>query len=90
MEDIRSVAKKNYCDFIIEHGIEPAFARCTIKYKDDNTSFDSILALSSDSTPNNENQVFFYCDSFEDLLSLTEDGVEDFVVTGVHEFLREL
>lgn len=92
METIKNKAKRLYCEFLIDYGDEPKFALCEIKYKGEIVLFDEFIALSSDSSENDE-QVFYFCNSLDDLLSLTEDNVEsmeDFIITDIYRFLPNL
>ena len=40
------------------------------------------IALSMDSNTEKDDEIFFYCDSLEDLKSLADKGMEDFTITG--------
>lgn len=57
-------------------------------WKDDNNSELVNIRLSSDNNPDEEDDVFFYCDGLSGLKSLCEFGGEDFIVTEIHSFER--
>lgn len=55
-----------------------------IHFKDDDSSFTSTIALSSDYREDDE-EVFFYCKSIRDLIGLFDkDNCEDFYITDIY------
>jgi len=55
-----------------------------IQYKDDESSFTSTIALSSD-IRENDDEIFFYCDSIRDLTALFDkNNGEDFYLTDIY------
>lgn len=86
---LKNKTRKLYSNFLNAHGTEPQYASCTIEFLDEHSSIETIIALDS-SICENDDQIFYYCDSLNDLLSLTVEGMEDFIVTDVHEFLETL
>lgn len=55
-----------------------------IQYKDDESSFTSTIALSSD-IRKDDDDIFFYCDSIRDLTALFDkDNGEDFYLTDIY------
>ena len=74
-----------YADFMAENNVEPRYAGVTIQFLDDGTLLDVTIKLYS-SVGADDDDIFYYCDSLNDLLSLTEQGVEDFVINQIHEF----
>lgn len=81
-----------YQKFYNEHGYEPNYADCLIRWKDSKETAEMKIALELNSESEMDDDVFFYVDSLSDLKSLTDEGVEDFVVVdffgfGFHEKL---
>lgn len=67
--------------FISDHNEEPQYARCEIVFMDDPESpQEVIIKLSSDYDEDKDDDVFYYCDSINDLKSLTMPGCEDFIL----------
>ncbi|MFR9546006.1 MAG: hypothetical protein SNJ29_10570 [Rikenellaceae bacterium] len=76
---------KMFADYVSANGHEPRYAMCSIKYLDDNTTLDCTISLCN--TINDDN-AFFYCNSLNDLISLTDAGCEEFIVTDCIEFFN--
>lgn len=81
-ESLREKIKTKYREYIKANGSEPLFADCRIRWSDDGTKEEVQIKLSEEVIPQEDDGVFFYCGSLTDLLSLTEYGVEDFVLIG--------
>lgn len=89
METAKDKAIGLFCDFLKTNGEEPLFAECTIRFKEDGAECNYLIALTSDDS--DDERVFYYCDSLNDLLSLTEEeGNVDFVITDIHGFLLHI
>lgn len=57
------------------------YAKADIVWKDTGDFIDGVIfKLSTDVDPNEDDYIFYYCDGEEELLSLTKDGMEDFVI----------
>lgn len=57
------------------------YAKADIVWKDTGDFIDGVIfKLSTDVDPNEDGYIFYYCDGEEELMSLTKDGMEDFVI----------
>ena len=57
------------------------YAKADIVWKDTGDFIDGVIfKLSTDVDPNEDGYIFYYCDEEEELMSLTKDGMEDFVI----------
>lgn len=74
-----------YANFMAENNAEPRYAGVTIQFLDDGSLLDVTIKLYGN-VGADDDEIFYYCDSLCDLLSLTEQGVEDFVINQIHEF----
>lgn len=83
VEEVRNELTQQYRVFKESYGVEPHYADCRIVWKDDRQQEDVRIMLSAGL---DGDDVFYNCSSLNDLLSLTECGNEDFVVTGCHGF----
>lgn len=79
VEETKKIIRNKLDQFVNRNGQQPHHARCRIVWKDTNDYHDVKIQLSADA--GEEDDMFFYCDSFDDLLSLTDWGGEDFVMT---------
>lgn len=77
--------KQMYANFMAENNAEPRYAGVTIQFLDDGSLLDVTIKLNS-SVGEDDDEIFYYCDSLSDLLSLTEQGVEDFAINQIYEF----
>lgn len=71
-----------YLKFYTEQGREPHYADCIIRWSDTLETVEVRIALSMDSYVEKDDEIFFYCNSLEDLKSLADKGVEDFTIAG--------
>lgn len=72
---------QKYNQFLQQHHKEPLYAEAEICWLDTGeTSSSCIFKLSSDYDEKEDEQIFFYVDSLEDLQSLTQPGGEDFII----------
>lgn len=74
--------------FVNENGKEPHYAKCHIVWKDTNDHYDVKIQLSGDT--DEDDDMFFYCQSLNGLKSLAAFGVEDFIITEINNFERIL
>ena len=71
-----------YLKFYTEQGREPHYADCIIRWSDTLETVEVRIALSMDSSTEKDDEIFFYCNSLEDLKSLADKGMEDFTIAG--------
>ena len=71
--------KEKYDEFVRNNGHEPAFCCCYVRFNDSYNIESETIKMSSDVSDDDE-LIFFYCDGLNDLLSLTKEGYEDFLV----------
>ena len=71
-----------YLKFYTEQGREPHYADCIIRWSDTLETVEVRIVLSMDSYVEKDDEIFFYCNSLEDLKSLADKGVEDFTIAG--------
>lgn len=84
--EIKNEIEQKFNEFVKKNGKESAYAVCEIVWKDTNNLENVKIQLSSDSNPDEDDDIFFYCDSLNDLKSLCEFGGEDFIVTEIYGF----
>ena len=84
--EIKAEIEQKFNDFVKENVKEPAYAVCEIVWKDTNCQENVKIQLSSDSSLDEDDDIFFYCDSLNDLKALCEFGGEDFIVTEINRF----
>ena len=71
-----------YLKFYSGQGREPHYADCVIRWHDTLETEEVRIALSMDSDTEKDDEIFFYCDSLNDLKSLADKGREDFSIAG--------
>ena len=72
--------------FFTERGIEPHYADCLIRYKDNYDTVEVRIAIGMDAETEKDDDIFFYCDTLEDMKSLAEIGSEDFYIADCYSF----
>ena len=72
--------------FFTERGIEPHYAECLIRWKDTYETVEVRIAIGMDSDTEKDDDIFFYCDTLEDMKSLAEIGSEDFYIADCYGF----
>ena len=75
-----------YLKFYSEQGCEPHYADCVIRWCDTLETVEVRIALAMESDTEKDDEIFFYCNSLEDLKSLTDKDGEDFTVAGCLDF----
>lgn len=92
VDEVKEDIKKLYADYCTEHRKEPLYALCEIVWKDESciASNSVTIKLSADVDDATDDKVFFYCNGIEDLKSLAEFGVEDFIITDCINLTTEL
>lgn len=84
--EIKKEIDDKYKQFIEESHREPKYANCYISWNDGIGGCDVTIKLSSDVDPDEDGDIFFYCNTLDGLKSLTEAGVEDFTITNLYSF----
>lgn len=79
-----------FIEFCNANKHEPRYANCEIEWLDDHNKCEVTIKMSCDTDDNEDDDIFYYCDSLKDLESLTEPGCEDFIVTEIYSFEDEL
>lgn len=93
-EEIRKEIDSLYMEYRYENGHEPHYADCVIRWRDDLETEDVRIALAMDSDTEMDEEIFFYCDSINDLKSLADNEKGDFAVAeclgfGIYEELLQ-
>lgn len=70
-----------YTDYKNENKQEPRYLSCQITHKDDGSQLDVIIKLSLDVIEDEDDKIFFYFKSFDDIRYFVNPGVEDFIIT---------
>lgn len=91
-DEVKTEICGHYLQFYNEHRSEPHYADCTIRWCDTLETEEVRIALAMDSDNKKDDEIFFYCDSLEDLKSLTDKGKGDFTIAssigfGIYEEL---
>ena len=82
---------RKYEKFLKQHKKEPSYASATVMWKDDGKTCDIMFKLSCDYDETEDDQIFFYCNGVDDLISLSKEGMEDFtILADTIEFLDAL
>lgn len=80
-----------YNNFITEHGHEPFYVECNVKFKDDDSVEEGVIISFKDFNEDTDEYIFYYCQDINDLVDLTsEENMGDFYVTDVIEFLNSI
>lgn len=75
--------------YVDKHNEEPLYACCCIKYLDNSPLADVTIKLNNE-LDNQDDSLFYYCNSLTDLKSLCEFGVNEFILTDVYELSDEI
>ncbi len=78
--------KDQYIDYVKENSDLPQYAHCEISFKEDPKTEDVIIKMTSDVNENEDESIFYKCDSLNDLLSLCNEGSQDFKIVGFIKF----
>lgn len=81
-DEVKKEIGAQYLKFYTEQGREPHYADCIIRWSDTLETVEMRIALSMDSNTEKDDEIFFYCNSLEDLKSLADKGMEDFTIAG--------
>lgn len=85
-EEIQNEIYTKFSEFVNENHKEPEIANCRIAWKDGEEGYDVKIQLSVDSNPDEDDDIFFYCNGLNDLKSLATFGGEDFIVIECYSF----
>ena len=83
---VRKEISRQCLKFFTERGIEPHYAECLIRWKDNNETVEVRIAIGMDSDTEKDDEIFFYCDTLEDMKSLAEIGGKDFCIADCYGF----
>lgn len=67
------------------NGNSPRYADCQVRWLDNDESMPVWIKLNH-SRDKYDDYIFYYCNGLNDLLSLSKEGVEDFVLVDVFDF----
>ena len=70
----------HYLKFYTERGCEPHYADYVIRWLNTLETEEARIAIAMDSDTEMDDDIFFYCDSLNDLKSLAYKNIEDFVI----------
>ena len=85
--DLKTKIKKMYKSAYDKKGEKPLYVDCCIEWFDNKEHEDVKIKLSLDED-NDDDSIFYYCDSLKDLLSLIIEGKEDFKIIEVNSFFN--
>ena len=85
-EEIKKEIREKYQEYRTEKGHEPHFLECAIRWNDTLETLETRIALNMDSDTEMDDEIFFYCDTLDSLLSLADKSGEDFVIAGCFGF----
>ena len=80
----QDVVEQSLTEYRTEKGHEPHFLECAIRWNDTLETLETRIALDFDTEMDDE--IFFYCDTLDSLLSLADKSGEDFVIAGYFGF----
>ena len=82
----RKEIREKYQEYRNEKEHEPHFLECVIRWNDTLETLETRIALDMDSDTEMDDEIFFYCDTLDSLLSLADKSGEDFVIAGCFGF----
>ena len=85
-EEIKKEIREKYQEYRNEKEHEPHFLECVIRWNDTLETLETRIALDMDSDTEMDDEIFFYCDTLDSLLSLADRSGEDFVIAGCFGF----
>ena len=80
--EVRKEISGLYLKFYSGQGREPHYADCVIRWHDTLETEEVRIALSMDPDTEKDDEIFFYCDSLNDLKSLADKSREGFSIVG--------
>ena len=81
-EEVRKEIGGRYLEYYTKKGHDPHYADCMIRWNDTLETTGARIALTMDTGTEKDDEIFFYCDSLNDLKSLADKGGEGFVIAG--------
>lgn len=75
--------------YVSLHKEEPRYADCQVRWLNEEESMPVCIKLNA-TLDEHDDEIFFYCNGLNDLLSLLEHVAEDFVLVDVMEFYNEI
>ena len=88
-ENIKENIKEKWNEYVQANGCEPVYADCRVQFKHEDNGMDVNIKL-LDELDDKDNLIFYYTSGLNDLLSLCEEGIEDFVITDFYGFCDTL
>lgn len=85
VDEIKNDMLQQYRVFKESYGIEPQYTDCRIVWKDNRDHYDVRIMLSAGL---DGDDIFYNCNSLNNLLSLVEYGSEDFMIMKCHGFAK--
>ena len=85
-EEIKKEIREKYQKYCTEKGHESHFLEFVIRSNDSLGTMEARIALYMDSDTEMDDEIFFYCDTLDSLLSLADKNGEDFVIAGCFSF----
>ena len=85
-DEVRREISRQCLKFFSDRSIEPHYADCLIRYKDNYDTAEVRIAVGMASDTEKDDDIFFYCDTLEDMKSLAESGCEDFCIADCYGF----
>ncbi len=79
-DEVKKEIGSHYLKFYTERGCEPHYADCVIRWLDTLETIEARIAVAMASDTEMDDNIFFYCDSLNDLKSLADKDKEDFVI----------
>ena len=86
-QELKNKIDTLFNEYVKNNKCEPQYAQCSIKYLDNGVEFDCNISLSADDGGDDDN-AFFYCDSLNDLKSLTNEESGEFIIVDCIEFFK--
>ena len=80
LDKFRIELTEQYDRFLVDFGMKPSVAICHIEWKYNRKHEVVKIKLSDDTSPEEEDDIFFYCGDFAGLCSLANTTGEDFIV----------
>lgn len=78
--------KDQYIDYVKENSDLPQYAHCEITFKEDPKTEEVIIKMTSDVNESEDESIFYNCDSLNDLLSMCNEGSQDFKIVRFIKF----
>ena len=84
---LRSELCSKFTKFIQQQGNEPNYANCQVIFNDSQEKCEVTIKLSCDATPDEDDNIFYYCNGINDLCTLTvNNNGEDFRIIDIFGF----